>query len=189
MSRDKNLVIVYAKSTPSEKVDLIMKRYPVFLNQVESYTAGLLYMIEAEKDSTWQKEKGELGVRVQAGGGPGDPTATLAIRHVMTKEALINCDFSGDVLDGVASGEVFKSDAYTLRKMRQDYMLFKDQLVILGADKELFERYLCGEMSLAELAEEQHITYESAQQKMHRMRAKVKMQVVGFMDRKTGGVS
>ena len=189
MSRDKNLVIVYAKSTPLEKVDLIMKNYLVFLDQVESYTAGLLYMIEAEKDSILQKEKGELGARVQIGGSPGDPTATLAIRHVMTKEAVINCDFSGDVLDGVASAEAFKSDAYTLRKMRQDYMLFKDQLVILGTDKELFERYLCRETSLDELAEAQHITYESMQQKMHRLRTKVKMQVVGFMDRKTGGVS
>ena len=179
----------YAKSTPSEKVNLIMKNYSEFLNLVDVHTDGLLYMIEAEKESIWQKEKGELGVRVQAGGGPGDPTATLAIRHVMTKEALINCDFSGDVLDGVASGEVFRSDAYTLRKMRQDYMLFKDQLVILGADKELFEKYLRKEKTLTEIAEEQHILYESAQQKMNRMRSKMRLQVTAFMDRKTGGVS
>ena len=178
----------YAKSTPSEKVNLIMKNYSEFLNLVDVHTDGLLYMIEAEKESIWQKEKGELGVRVQAGGGPGDPTATLAIRHVMTKEALIKCDFSGGVLDGVANAEAFKSDAYTLWKMRQDYMLFKDQLVILGADKELFEKYLRKEKTLTEIAEEQHILYESAQQKMNRMRSKMRLQVTAFLDRKTGGV-
>lgn len=30
-----------------------------------------------------------------------DPTAKKAIRNVLTREALINCDFSGDVMDGV----------------------------------------------------------------------------------------
>lgn len=107
----------------------------------------------------------------------------------MTKEALIKCDFSGGVLDGVANAEAFKSDAYTLRKMRQDYMLFKDQLIILGADKELFEKYLRKEKTLIEIAEEQHILYESTQQKMNRMRSKMRLQVTAFMDRKTGGVS
>lgn len=182
-------ITMYAKAASSERVNMIMKHYPEFLDLVEGYTDGLLYMIETEKDSIWQKEKEKLEVRVQTGKGPSDPTAILAIRHVMTKAALVSCDFSEGILDGVEHMEDLKSVAYILRKMRQDYMLFKDQLVILGSSKELFERYLCRETSLAELAEEQHITYESMQQKMYRLRTKVKMQVVGFMDRKSGGVS
>ena len=50
-------------------------------------------MIEAEKDSNRRREMGELGVRVQSG-TIGNPTANKAIRNVMTREALIKCDFS-----------------------------------------------------------------------------------------------
>ena len=38
-------------------------------------------------------------------------------------------------------------------------------------------------------AEEQGITYESAQQKIHKIRLRVKKQVVGFMDGKMGGIA
>ena len=65
-----------------------------------------------------------------------------AIRNVMTREALINCDFSGDVMEGVDRAEEFIRDAYLLRDMRKDYELFNRQLSILGTEKETFEKYL-----------------------------------------------
>ncbi len=40
----------------------------------------------------------------------------------MTLEALINCDFSGDVMEGVNRAEEFIRDAYLLRDMRKDYV-------------------------------------------------------------------
>ena len=161
-----------------------MKHYPEFLDLVDGDTDGLLYMIEVEKDCTWHKQKGELGVRVQTGTGPSDPTATLAIRRVMTRTALIECDFSGGVLDGVVCGEEFKRRACILREMRQDYALFKSLLVVLGPNRQLFEGYLCKEKTLTEIAEEQQIAYESVQQKMNRLRSKMRLQVTAFMDRK-----
>ena len=75
-------------------------------------------------------------------------------------------------------------DAYLLRDMRKDYDLFNRQLSILGTEKETFEKYLRREKTLIDIAEEQGITYESAQQKIHRIRRKVKKQVVGYMDEK-----
>lgn len=107
----------------------------------------------------------------------------------MTREALINCDFSGDVMEGVDRAEEFIRDAYLLRDMRKDYELFNRQLSILGTEKETFEKYLRREKTLIDIAEEQGITYESAQQKIHRIRRKVKKQVVGFMDGKMGGIA
>lgn len=65
-------------------------------------------------------------------------------------------------------------DAYLLRDMRKDYDLFNRQLSILGTEKETFEKYLRREKTLIDIAEEQGITYESAQQKIHRIRRKVK---------------
>ena len=116
-------------------------------------------------------------------------TAKHAIRNVMTREALINCDFSGDVMEGVDRAEEFMREAYLLRDMRKDYELFRLQLSILGSEKDVFEKYLRKEKTLLDIAEDQGITYESAQQKIHRIRRKVKKQVVGFMDGVMGGIA
>lgn len=62
----------------------------------------------------------------------------------MTLEALINCDFSGDVMEGVNRAEEFIRDAYLLRDMRKDYDLFNRQLSILGTEKETFENISAG---------------------------------------------
>ena len=85
--------------------------------------------------------------------------------------------------------EEFIRDAYLLRDMRKDYELSNRQLSILGTEKETFEKYLRREKTLIDIAEEQGITYESAQQKIHRIRRKVKKQVVGFMDGEMGGIA
>ena len=112
----------------------------------------------------------------------------LVLNHAR-REALINCDFSGDVMEGVDRAEEFIRDAYLLRDMRKDYELFNRQLSILGTEKETFEKYLRREKTLIDIAEEQGITYESAQQKIHKIRLRVKKQVVGFMDGKMGGIA
>lgn len=78
---------------------------------------------------------------MQTGGMTSDPTAKKAIRNVLTREALINCDFSGDVMDGVDRADEYMRDAYLLRDMRKDYELFRRQLCILGTEKDTFEKF------------------------------------------------
>ena len=186
---EKNLFRIYVGASSEKRVDIIIKHYTDFMGIVDGYIEGLRYMIECEKDSNSHREMGELGVRVHTGGITGDPTAKRAIRNVLTREALINCDFSGDVMEGVDRAEEFMRDAYLLREMRKDYELFKHQLCILGTEKETFEKYLCHEKTLIDIAQEQGITYESAQQKIHKIRLRVKRQVVGFMDGNMGGIA
>lgn len=53
-----------------------------------------------------------------------------SVAQSIAREALINCDFSGNVLDGVDQAEVYIRDAYILRDMRKDYNLFNSQLAI-----------------------------------------------------------
>ena len=118
-----------------------------------------------------------------------DPTAKKAIRIVLTRESLINSDLSRDVMDGVDRADEYMRDAYLLRDMRKDYELFRRQLCILGTEKDTFEKYLCGEKNLVDIAEEQGITYESAQQKIHKIRSRVKKQIIGFMDGRMGGIA
>ena len=47
-----NIVKIYADSDLANKVDTIFKHYPNFIGIVDSYTEGLRYMIENEKNIT-----------------------------------------------------------------------------------------------------------------------------------------
>lgn len=186
---EKNFIKIYVDANSEKRVDIIIKHYTDFMGEIDGYTEGLRYMIQCDKESNSRKEIGDLGIRVKTGGTTSDPTAKSAIRNVMTRDALINCDFSGNVMDGVDRAEEYIRDAYLLRDMRNHYELFNQQLSILGADKEIFEKYLRHEKTLDDIAREQGIAYESAKQKIHKIRLRVKKQVVGFMDRKMGGVA
>ena len=140
-------------------------------------------MIESEKAYNRKKSHGELGVRVQSSGIHSDITADTAISNVITREAIIACDFSGDVLEGVDRSEKYQKDAYTLRRMRADYELFNQQLCILGRNElRIFRGYLSGEKDIGAIAEEEGIQYESAAQKVRRAKVKIKVQMVGFLE-------
>ena len=102
---EKNLIKIYVDASSAKRVDIIIKHYTDFIGIVDGYTEGLRYMIECEKESNSHREIGDLGVRVKTSGSTSDPTAKKAIRNVMTREALINCDFSGDVMAGVNRAE------------------------------------------------------------------------------------
>ena len=108
-------------------------------------------MIESEKAYNRKKNHGDLGVRVQSSGIHSDITADTAISNVITRDAIIACDFSGDVLEGVDRSEKYQRDAYTLRRMRADYELFNQQLSISGRNElKIFRGYLSGEKDIGE---------------------------------------
>lgn len=174
----------YIDATPSQRVDIIIRNYSEFMGIVDGYTEGLRYMIECDKDNNNREKIGELGVRVQSGGTYRNPTQNTVIRNMLTREALVKCDFSGNVMDGLDRAEEYIREAYVLKKMRNDYDLFRTQLCILGKEKELFELYLSKEIDMSDVAERKGISYEAAQQRIHNFRCKVKKQVVGYMERK-----
>lgn len=89
---------------------------------VDSYTERLCYMIENEKAYNRSKNRGDLGVWVQTSGKHSDITADTAISNVITRDAIIACDFSGDVRDGVDRGEEFQKEAFLLRMIDSKHM-------------------------------------------------------------------
>ncbi len=186
---EKNLIKVYTGATNEKRIDIIIKNYSDFIGIVDGYTDGLRYMIESEKESNHWQEVGDLGVRIQTGGMPGDPTAKKAINNIITRDALINCDFSDGVLDGVDNAEIYIRDAYILKSMRKDYNLFNSQLAILGADREMYIKYLRRDLSISDIAEEMGVTYESAKVQLQRFRRRVKSQVLNFMKGQLGGIA
>ena len=112
-----SIIEIYARADAAGRVDIICKNYSNFIGIVDGYTEGLRYMIESEKAYNRKKNHGDLGVRVQTSGIHSDITADTAISNVITRDAIIACDFSGDVLEGVDRGEKYRKDAYTLRRM------------------------------------------------------------------------
>ena len=58
-------------------------------------------MIINEKKNNLREEQEILGVRVQTSGIKSDSTAKSAIDNVVTKQAIVECNFSGDMLEGV----------------------------------------------------------------------------------------
>ena len=172
-----------ALASVATKLSGRIRNYSNFIGIVDGYTEGLCYMIENEKAYNRMQNRGDLGVRVQSSGMHSDITANTAINNAITKEAIIACDFSGDVLEGVDRGEEFQRDAYTLRCMRADFELFNRQLAILsGNELRIFRGYLSGEKDIGDIAEEEGIQYESAAQKVRRAKVKIKIQMIEFLE-------
>ena len=123
-----NLIQAYGSSSAEKRIEIIRNNYPDFLEIVDGYIEGLCYMIEYERGSNGYGERDNLGMEIQIGNMKSEFMQKKAIRNVLTREALLKCDFSGDVLDGVEKSEDYIRDAKILREMRRDYNVFRSQL-------------------------------------------------------------
>jgi len=129
-----NLIQAYGNSSAEKRIDIIRNNYPNFLEIVDGYIEGLCYMIEYERESNGFGERDKLGMEIQIGNMKSESMQKKAIRNVLIREALIKCDFSGGVLDGVEKPEDYIREAKILREMRRDYNVFKSQLGGLGME-------------------------------------------------------
>ena len=123
-----NLIQAYGSSSAEKRIDIIRNNYPDFLEIVDGYIEGLCYMIESERKSNRFGERDKLGMEIQIGNMKSEFMQKKAIRNVLTREALLKCDFSGGALDGVDRFEDYIRVAKILREMRRDYKIFKSQL-------------------------------------------------------------
>ena len=123
-----NLIQAYGSSSAEKRIEIIRNNYPNFLEIVDGYIEGLCYMIEYERGSKSYRGKENLAVRTKSGRVKSGISLKRALRNVITREALLKCDFSGDVLDGVEKSEDYIRDAKILWEMRRDYNVFKSQM-------------------------------------------------------------
>lgn len=85
------------------------------------------------------------------------------------------------MLDDTDHEEQFMRDAAVLRRMRRDFELFNSQMFLLSnKDMQLMKSHLTGEKDFYELAEECDITYDSAKQKIKRIKRVLKQNVIQF---------
>ena len=182
VENEKSIVKIYFNADAEKRFEILCQNFSVFPGIIESYTEGLVYQIQAERDYNRRKATGDLGVSIQKIGWTSDPTAKKAVDNVMTRNAVITCEIEGKEFEQLEHKEEYKQDAYTLQLMRTDYNLFSKQLCILNQkDRELFTKYISREQCLGDIADELEIQYESAYQRVRRIRRKMKKQTVQFM--------
>ena len=180
------LVDEYAAADAAGKVDIIFRNYPTFIGSIDSRIEGLVYLIEDEKACKRRSGRGELGVRVQTS-GTSNPTQNIGMSEVMTRDALISCDFSGGVLDDTDNEEEYMFEAYMLQDMRRDFFLFNSQLgSIEGKKKEVFNAYINRNKDVVAIADEFGIVEQSARNMIHRTKKKIEGQMLDCMIRRYG---
>lgn len=177
-----NIIKKYEAANIYHRVDIICSNYNNFLGIIEGYTEGLCYMIMNERRKNLQDNFDLLGVRIQKSGVCNDSTANEAINSVMIKKAIKECDFSGGFFEGIEEKERIREIAKTLQLMRLDFHLFNHQLNVLDKQEGcIFLDYLHRNKDLMEIAEEHGIQYESARQKIRRIKKKMKNQMESFL--------
>ncbi len=172
------IVTKYGDSTKERRLDMICKYYPCFLEIVDSFIEDMEDDIRNEQDYNRRASLGDLGVRVQTS-GLSNRTQKEAVRNVSLRNAILNGDFGGGELDDTDHTEDFIYNSETVRSMIADYNKFQKKIDgLLPPDKKLFLAYLQQETDLSQIAEESGIAYESAKQKIRRIKVTIKKDIL-----------
>ena len=141
---------------------LIYKNYSVFPQLVDCYETGLLNRILFEVEYNRRaKNDDDLGVRVQTS-NKSDPTMAKAIEHIMIREAVEECNFSGNILKETDTPDKHKRDILTIHMMRREYEVFDTALKTLPQrEYSMIYSFIHKDMNLLEIAEDKELAYQS----------------------------
>ena len=128
MATKANIVQMYAESTPDKRIDIICKNYHNFEAIIKGKISALMFSIEEEKEFNRREGRGDLGIRVKTSGYHSDVTGDTGANETLLEKAIIECDFSGGILDGTDNEDKHIRDACTLNRMRREYNLFNSQI-------------------------------------------------------------
>lgn len=182
MKKDTTIIRKYAEAKPELKIDIICKYYPQLDSIIDAGIAGIKFIICEERARNQRAEYGELGVRVQSGRDYSDPTADEGCFRADLEKSIRNCDFSGNLLDGIEQADRIIEEAHILREMREIRNLYDLQIACLRAtDRVLYQRYLNQKMTISDIASEYQIEYHSAAKKISRIRKYVNRGVIETM--------
>ena len=159
---EERLVEEYRKGNPHERFLLIYKNYSVFPQLVVCFETGLFNKILFEVEYNRRaKNNDDLGVRIQTS-RRSDPTATQAIEHIMIREAVEECNFSGDILSETDDPEKHKLDILTIHMMRREFEVFDTALRALPPKEYgIVYSYIHKDRKILEIAEDRELAYQS----------------------------
>lgn len=172
----------YAIGTPHERFVLIYKNYGVFQNVIKSYEHSVFKDIRDEKAYNRRKHIAgieELGVRVQSGGMPGNPTFKLAMTETMIMDAIKTADFDGDLLEDTDEPELHRRNILTIFMMREDYKEFQFRLHNLEPKAyRITIKHLTKESRGEDVAEEEQLEYQSYKNLLYAARKSLEEEVL-----------
>lgn len=174
------LVTKYMEGNPHDRFKLIYVHYDRFLNMVESFELGVFHTILCEKEYNNQN-RDDLGVKVQTS-NLSDITAEEAIEHVMIRDAIKACDFSGDLLKGTDDAEKHKVEIRAIKMMRREYEIFNSNLESLPeAEYRITHKYISKACKLQQIAIDEDKAYQTIKNVLFSTRKTLEEDVVPFL--------
>ena len=172
----------YSNAKPEMKVDIICKYYTQIDEIINARIAGMKYFIWEEKKKSKLADKGELGVKVQCRNRYSDPTGEEGSFRADLENAIRNCCFSEDILEGISDPEKIISESMILKQMREIKGLYDMQIsCLVDEDRGLYMKYLNHEMNLTEIASSCGIEYHSAVKRISKLRRYIKQEVTDLI--------
>lgn len=179
MKKDTTIIRKYADAKPELKIDIICRYYPQLDNIIDAGIAGMKFIICEERARNQRAEYGELGVRVQSGRDYSDPTADEGCFRADLEKCIRNCDFSGNLLDGIEQADRIIEEAYILWEMKEIRNLFDRQIACLKEEERvLYQRYLNQEITINDIASSYGTDYYAAVKRISRIKKRVQCGVI-----------
>ncbi len=179
---EEQLVEAYGKGDPKQRFTLIYKNYEVFLKLIDSFETGLFNRILYEREyNRREKNGGDLGVRIQTS-SLSNPTAKKAMEELKIREAIRECDLSGDILEDTDEPEKHERDIRMIKMMRREYKVFNESLKSLS-EKEyrITYKYIHKEQKLEKIAEEEELAYQSIKNLIAETRKMLAEKIIPFL--------
>lgn len=162
----------YETADPEEKVRFILNHFAGFELILTSYEGYIRISIEEECRYNRRKEEGDAGIWVH-GGFPSNPTLYQAVRNIEIDKAIRSGDMNR-VLMYTDDPQMHQQDCFILSDMRSDYRYTVEAIRRLRPDEQtLYLDYITGRRDLYRIAEDCGIQYQSAKNKIARIRIRV----------------
>ena len=162
----------YERADPEEKEQYILSHYSVFMRIIGRFEDKMKFAIREESHFNLMRERGEISVRVDTS-YCSNPTLSQAIRDHEIEDAFKAGDIRS-ILEDTDDPDRHAEDFRIIVSMESDYARVRKVLHHLKPEEEdLFTDYLTGKKSMENIAADYQIQYQSAKNKIARIRGKV----------------
>lgn len=163
----------YESAGPEDRAGYILNHFSIFSELISQIEKAVLYQIREESRFNRRDRGDDLGVRIQKS-VLSNPTQDEAIEYVELERAFRTGDLS-HVLRFADDPDRHRQERNVVEEMRRDFTLIHGQIQIMRKrDRNLLLNYLEEEITHMEIAEEQHIQYESAKVKISRLKRQIR---------------
>ncbi len=183
METKSNIIKKYEKADLSSKIDIICRYYPQIDEIINERIAGMKYIVWEEKKKTKHSYQNELGVRVKSSNGYSDPTGNESAFKADLENAIRNCNFSENFLEGIPYSKQIIKEAYVLKEMKDIQILYNFQVDCMAEhERDTYFKYIKQEIKIKEVALKFGIEYNSAAKWITKIKKILKEDVLEILE-------